>query len=113
LVQQYPDNPRAHLGLARLAHDRGDLDEALRHAERALPSPVARKAAHVLRATIYQRRNDGQASARESRLAAALPEDRAWPDPFMEEAGRLRVGRRAYLERGEGLMNQRRPAEAV
>src|SRR5207249_2919935 len=72
-----------------------------------------RKASHLLLAEIYQRRGDKTAADRESRRAADLPDDEAWPDPFDEEVKQLRTGRQVFLARADRFIRQGRVADAI
>jgi tetratricopeptide (TPR) repeat protein len=112
LVEDHPDNPRVHLGLARLAFERGDFPESLRHLQRCAGNPYARKAAAALRAEVYQRQGDPRA-AREARRAVDLSADPDWPDPVLDEALALQAGRKALLDRATQLLGQRRTAEGL
>ena len=112
LLSQEPAHARAHLGLARLAYQRGDLEQSVPHLNIALNGIHTRKASHLLLAEIFQRRGDKAAADQESRRAADLPDDDAWPDPFDEEVKQLRTGRQVFLARADRLLRQGRVAEA-
>src|SRR5262249_47028382 len=101
LLSQEPGHARAHLGLARLAYQRGNLEESLSYLNFSLKGARTRKAAHLLLAEIHQRRGDNAAADRESRRAAELPNDEAWPDPFEEEIKKLRTGKQVFLARAD------------
>src|SRR5262249_7084087 len=58
LLSQEPGHARAHLGLARLAYQRGNLEESLSYLNFSLKGARTRKAAHLLLAEIHQRRGD-------------------------------------------------------
>src|SRR5438132_8238238 len=57
-LQHAPDNARAHLGLARLAYERNDPEESRKHLSQSIVSPFTRRAAHALRAEVYQRQGN-------------------------------------------------------
>ena len=107
-----PDDPRAHLGLARLACDRDDLPAALPHLERAAAGPQAPRQAHTLLAEVRRRLGDRAAAAREQEQADRLPEDPPAPDPFLEEVEALRVGKQASLQLLQRLRRQGRDEDA-
>jgi tetratricopeptide (TPR) repeat protein len=107
-----PGSARAHLGLGRLACDRGSPRDALPHLERAAASPLAPKASRVLLAQAYQQLGDAAAAGRERALAQDLPADPPWPDPFQEEVLALMSGKQARLSRLQTLHRQGRAAEA-
>lgn len=113
LLRRDPAHARAHLGLARLAYQRGDLEQCVVHVNFALNGSRTRKAAHFLLAEAYERRGDKAAAEEESRRAAALPDDEGWPDRFDEEVKQLRTGRQAFLARADIFLRQGRVAEAI
>jgi tetratricopeptide (TPR) repeat protein len=107
--------PRAELGLARLAYQRGDLGAARSSLVRAAGQPATQKAAHTLLAEIAQRANDPAAATRERAAAAELPDDPDWSDPLFNEMMREKAGRTARLEYAMELTRQnlRRDAAAA
>jgi Flp pilus assembly protein TadD len=105
--------PRAQLGLARLAYQRGDLPAARSDLERSITQPATQKASHTLLAEIEQRSNDPVAAARERARAAELPDDPDWSDPFLEEINLAKVGKHARLDYALGLLGQQRAREAL
>jgi tetratricopeptide (TPR) repeat protein len=113
LLRRDPAHARAHLGFARLAYQRGNLEQSMAHLNFALNGSRTRKAAHFLLAEVYERRGDKGAAEQESRRAAALPDDEGWPDRFDEEVKQLRTGRQDFLARADRLMHQGRVAEAI
>ncbi len=106
-----PANPRAHLGLGRLALARGDPEEGLAHVRHALASPHTRKAAARLQAQLHQRQ--GKDPAADLVRLADLPEDVPWPDPYLEEAKDLAVGEVSFRLRAAALLQEGRPKEAL
>ena len=113
LLRRDPAHARAHLGLARLAYQRGNLEQSMVHLNFALNGVRTRKAAHFLLAEVYEQRGDKEAAEQESRRAAALPDDEAWPDRFDEEVKQLETGRQVFLARADRLMHHGRLAEAI
>jgi superkiller protein 3 len=107
-----PDNARAHLGLGRLACERGRPGDALVHLERSASSQLTQKAARALLAQAHQQLGDATAAARERAQALDLPADPPWPDPFQEEVIALMSGTQARLSRLQTLHRQGRIAEA-
>jgi tetratricopeptide (TPR) repeat protein len=112
VLQTNANNARALLGLGRLCYERGDLREALAYLDRSGSSKLTQKARCVLRAQIYHLLGDETAARRERAEAAGLPEDPPWPDPFLEEALSLIVGKQAGLARLQMLNRQGRLPEA-
>lgn len=113
VLQDDPTNPRAHLGLARVFYEQDDLANSLAHLRRCAENPFTRKAAATLRAEAEQRMSPKNVLARDSNQAAGLPDDPAWPDPFVEEIEQLKRGRQGTLARMERLLAQNCLAEAV
>jgi tetratricopeptide (TPR) repeat protein len=113
LLGQEPGHARAHLGLARLASQRGNIEESLSHLNPSLNGVRTRKAAHLLLAEIHQRRGDNAAADRASQHAAALPDDDVWPDPFDEEVKQMRTGRQVFLARADRFLREQRVADAI
>jgi tetratricopeptide (TPR) repeat protein len=108
-----PNDPRAHLGLGRLAYQRNDWQESLKHLDRAAGSPLTQKHARSLLAEVHRRQGDLAAAERQRRLADDLPADPEPPDPFLESLERLQVGRQAQLARASRFLKQGRAGEAV
>jgi Flp pilus assembly protein TadD len=107
-----PLNPRAHLGLARLAYLRGDLSAAREALAPCGSDPLTQKASHTLLAEIEQRAGDPAAATRERARAAELPEDQDWADPLVAEIDRLKAGKQARLSYAVQLLRQGRADEA-
>lgn len=112
IVERQPSHPRAHLGLGRLACERGDWAKSLPHLRQAASSDLTRKAASLLLAEVRQRLGDGDEAARALARAAELPDDPSWPDPFLEQCTALNAGKEARLARVQQLRRQGRQAEA-
>jgi tetratricopeptide (TPR) repeat protein len=104
---------RARLDMARVALQRDRLAEARQEVARSLHDTHTRKAAHLLLAEIEQRSNNRSAAADALQLATSLPDDEAWPDPFLEDLARLKTGTDAAMERALQLLAQGRNAEAA
>jgi tetratricopeptide (TPR) repeat protein len=113
ILQRHPDNPRAHLGVGRLAHQRGNWQESREHLAFTTNDLHTRKSAHALLAEIYQRLGNTIAADQARRQAAELPDDPAWPDPLVEEFVRLRTGKQGSIEHANLLLDQGRVPEAI
>src|SRR5262249_55411303 len=107
-----PDNPRAHLGLGRVAYQQGDLDVSLTHLGRAAASVPQLRATHALLAEIYQRRGDHQAEDRELALLADSADDE-WPDPYVEEMQATQVGSDARVYQARRMLREGKRPDAV
>jgi tetratricopeptide (TPR) repeat protein len=107
-----PDNPRAQLGLARLACLRGDYDASLAHLRRAQASPAAAPPCRRLLAEVRYRQGD-VAAARDLGDTGGAFEEPDWPDPFVEEVMQLQVGAGVQIAQAETLLRQGAAPEAV
>jgi tetratricopeptide (TPR) repeat protein len=112
VLQVEPQNPRAQLGLARMAYEKGRPDESLALLRQVADNPYVQKVAHALLAEVQQARGDRGAAEVEARAALQLPEDRSWPDPFLADVERLGADRVA-LDRAASLAEQGNLPEAV
>jgi tetratricopeptide (TPR) repeat protein len=110
VLQNDSENPRAHLGLGRLALERDNPRAALPHLRRAADGESTRKAAAVGLARAYHQLGDPTAAAAARARAAELPNDRPWPNPFLDEMPLL-LGKQARLARLKSLHQQGRTAE--
>jgi tetratricopeptide (TPR) repeat protein len=108
-----PDNPRAHFGLAMLANARGAWPECRTHLEACLPSPQARKKACAQLATVCERLEDQRSADKYAALAARLPQDFTWSDPYVAEHAHLARRKRDQYRRVEELEARGRLADAV
>jgi tetratricopeptide (TPR) repeat protein len=113
LLHRNPEHPRAHLGLARLAYQHDDLSNALAHLRRCKDNPFTQKAAAVLLAELGQRTGEQRKAPRSLPLAEDVPDDPAWPDPYMDEVEQLQTGRQGGIARMEKLLAQQRVPEAM
>jgi tetratricopeptide (TPR) repeat protein len=113
VLRRQPAHPAAHLGLARLALEDGDLQSGLEHADFAAGSPLTRKAAHSLRATLLQRLGQPSAALQETHRIARWQDDPPWPDPYYAEVTQLAVDRGSRVTRAIQLLNQNRLPEAL
>jgi tetratricopeptide (TPR) repeat protein len=113
VLRRDPGNPRAHLGLARLACEGDDLPSSVAHLQQCTDSPFTRKVASALLAEIEHRRGRKLAVAQRLHQVANLPDDVVWPDPFVQEIDQLRAGKQGCIARMESLAAQNRVSEAV
>jgi superkiller protein 3 len=113
VLESDADNPRAHLGLGRIALAGEDLTAALGHLRRALASPCTARAALSLQSQVYQSQGQPAAAAAALRQAGARGDDLPWPDPYIEEVVRLNVSEAALCRRAELSLRRGRPDEAL
>jgi tetratricopeptide (TPR) repeat protein len=108
-----PADPRAHLGLGRLAQLRGDWEESVRHLERSALSPFAQKASFILLVAAYERLGQKKQAAEALRRANSLADDPPWSDPLVEQLEPLGVSREMRLLRANRLLQLGRVGEAI
>ena len=113
VLAQHPGHVRAHLDLARLAVERGELQTSLSHLQYSLADKRTQKASCILAAEVQQRLGNAAAAEQQRRQAGQLPEDPPWPDPYIDEIGRLRTGKQVGLARADRLLSQDRFSEAI
>jgi tetratricopeptide (TPR) repeat protein len=113
VLRHDPDNARAGLGLSRVAFERGELAQSIPYLDHARADVHTRKAAHILLAQTYERLGDKSKAEQELRQANELPNDTAWPDPFLDELLRYRVGRQVLLARADHLIHQGQYAKSL
>jgi len=107
-----PKNPRAELGLGRVAHARGQWLEGQRHLRNSLEDAPDVRSTHTLLAEVYQRLGETTAANLEMEQAAkSTPE--SWPDPYFEAVERLRTGVEARVKSTQILFRQGRIQEAL
>ncbi len=105
-------NGRAELGLARIAHARGDLRGSLEHLHRAA-AQGDRRDIEALLVNVCSELGDWAGARRARARLAARPSDPPWPDPYRDEARALAVGERARSQRARALWQAGRRAEAL
>ena len=108
-----PGNPRAMLGLGRLAYLRGDLAAAREQLVPAATDSRTHKAASALLAEIEHRAGNRERSERLLRETNQASDDPPWPDPYMLEVERMEVGRKRNLTIASALMRANRVKEAI
>jgi cytochrome c-type biogenesis protein CcmH/NrfG len=113
VVRIAPNHPRAHLGLARLDFEAGDLAGCREHLRYALPDRFTRKAALLLSAEAYQRAGDGAAARRDRAQAVGLPDAPNWPDPYADEMAQFQVGEVAGIRMAAQMLDNDSPRDAV
>ncbi|HTU17278.1 MAG TPA: tetratricopeptide repeat protein [Gemmataceae bacterium] len=111
--EQKPNDPRASFGLGLIATERGDRVSAVQLLTTASESELARKRATAQLAALARQAGDVDAADRYEKEAAALPDDPAWPDPFLDHVMELRVGQLRLEHDANELANQHRYAEAA
>jgi Tfp pilus assembly protein PilF len=113
VLETNPDDARAHSGLGRAAYQRNHLHEAKEHLERAEARVVKVRALHALLAEIHRRQGNTDAAEREERLLADAQDAYEWPDPYVDEADRLRAGVGARVLLAERYYREGRRGESL
>jgi len=90
LLEADPQHARAHLGLATLAFERGDLLQSRQHLRFCTVTHWTQKTAYQLQARIYARQGNEAAASHAADLVEKLPNDVAWPDGVMEAVDLIR-----------------------
>jgi tetratricopeptide (TPR) repeat protein len=111
--QQRPNNARAAFGLGLIALAHGDAASARKFLTAAQSNEYAHKRSTVQLAALARNQGDLAAAQTYEQEAAALVDDPRWPDPILDEAARLRVGRRGREREIDDLEKQHRYGEAV
>ncbi len=96
VLRRSPTNARAHLGLGRVTLMRGELAASQAHLAISVRDGHTQKASHLLLAQIYERLGDPARADQESRQAN-VPNDPAWPDPYLDEVLKLQTGMKPFL----------------
>jgi tetratricopeptide (TPR) repeat protein len=91
--QKHPGDARAGFGLGLIAQARGQGDAAEKYLTAARKSPTAGKSATAQLAALARGRGDLQTADSLEQEFATLPNEAPpWPDPFVVELSRKRVG---------------------
>jgi tetratricopeptide (TPR) repeat protein len=107
-----PDDPRAHLGLARVLMERGRPRDALDHLTRCLARADASTKAWSLKAQAHHELGEGEAATAARSRVNPRGEAHAWPDPYLEQVSGRQTGVIATGRRAAALLRANRGAEA-
>jgi tetratricopeptide (TPR) repeat protein len=108
VAQKAPNNARLRFCQAALAERRGDTSGAIRLFLRLRRHPCAQQKVSARLAALYGRLRQPEESAVYAEMAARLPEDARWPDPYWAALTNLEMGRQGRyreLKRHEGEKN--------
>jgi tetratricopeptide (TPR) repeat protein len=108
-----PDNPRAELGLGRVAYLRGNWQASRQRLARSAQRAPGVRATHAVLAEVYSRLGDMTAADEELCRANETTDDLAWPDPYVEAVDLLKTGLEARLNLAHSLLLQGRVKEAI
>ena len=112
LLRKRPDHPAAHLGLSKISNARGRFQESANSLRAALEDSRTAKTAYLLLSSVQKRLGNEPAAETAARIAASLPPDEQWPDPYLQDASRYKVGEHAWVDRAVQLLKQDRVGEA-
>lgn len=113
VLELAPHDARAELGLARIALKNGDPRASLELLRNPLVSPFSAKAARTVQVEVLERLGDDSGAQKALLQANELPADLPWPDEFVEQVERLRVGIQARLALADQISRQGRGPEAL
>lgn len=113
VLKQVPEHGEAHLGMARIALQRGDLDLCLQHARQAAHDPRVRKTYQIVWAELQQRLGKKEEAEKARRIAQRLPEDINWVDPIVQQVVSLRAGKQNAVNRASYLLQVGADRQAV
>jgi tetratricopeptide (TPR) repeat protein len=113
-LERQPDSPRAQLGMARVAFQRGRWQESLERASRSAAGAPRQRATHELLAQIHHRLNQPEAATQQLEILQTIPGvETNWEDPLVSEVIRLRRDPQWLALRAEALMEQGRTRESL
>lgn len=112
LLNANSNHAPARLGLAESSNARGRHEESRTWLQNCLSNAFTAKRAHTLLAKVERQLARSAAAEAAILTAAQLPPDRPWPDPFSDEAALHRIGRKAWVDQGQQLLQQHRHDEA-
>jgi tetratricopeptide (TPR) repeat protein len=93
-----PNNPRLRFCQAVLAQRCGEVRMAIALFTPLTRHPCARQRASAQLTALYGQRNQPERAAAYRKLAAELPEDARWPDPYWAELANLDVSRQGRFQ---------------
>lgn len=106
-------DPRALLGLGRIALARGQVSESLKYLKLSSELAPYIRATHALLATVHQRLGNGTEAEQALKRASTLPETPEWSDPYLAEANALRKGKAAATLVADLLLQKGQASKAV
>ena len=112
LLSSAPNHPAARLELARVRFQEGRGGECEALLAPCLTNAHTARSALVLLSQAKARAGDAATAAALALRAQSMPKPFDWPDPYVREVQTLRLRRETASERANGLLQQRRFAEA-
>lgn len=106
-------NARAHLGLGRVHHRKGDDKTAMEHLNFSLRQAPSVKMTRALLVEIHFRRGDHPAASLEQSRMSRLPDEYHWPDPYFAAVRKHFVGVWSNIEWANYAFGQGKRPEAI
>jgi tetratricopeptide (TPR) repeat protein len=106
-----PGNLRAEFNLGLIVLAEEQWDAGIAHLARCGRNAYSGKRACSQLAAAYQRVGDSAGAAAFSRSAHELPEDKPWPDPYLQQAEQYAAGPHRHLQHARQLIGTPRTAE--
>lgn len=106
-------HPRANLGLGRILHSRGRLEQAVEHLEVSLQRAPSVKMTHALLAEIHFRLADPATANLHRERMARLSDTYRWPDRYFAEALKHFTGVWSKIELANAWFQQGKQSEAI
>ncbi len=102
----HADLPMADFGLGRIAMANGELTEAIQHFNQCKDHAYTKKAANSALATLYLRNDQKELADAAQNTADSIADDAKWPDPFIDEASKYKLGLTAWLDSAGKLVRR-------
>ncbi|MDG1890911.1 MAG: tetratricopeptide repeat protein [Verrucomicrobiota bacterium] len=106
ILQKYPENPMAKLGLGRVESANGELIKARKLFEACRDHPFTKKAANIALAALYLRVQEPALAEAAEQTAGGVKSDLKWEDPFLNEIKRFKLGRVAWMDSAGKLVRR-------
>jgi len=113
LLRREPTHPPALLGLARIRLAQGRAAESAGLLSRCADDRHVARSAQALSAQVQRHLGHAEMADAASRALDRMPPDTAWPDPYWTEALQYRVGKTAWLEQAQALIDAGRLEAAL
>jgi tetratricopeptide (TPR) repeat protein len=113
ILAREPGNPRAIFANARIAVAREKPDDAIAGLERVVAAAPTVKAAHSLLAQLYARQGRKELADREAAVAATLPEESTWIDPYQQELVAVWTGLEARLAVAQAMWSSGQQRQTI
>ena len=112
VLQRWPNDPTAVLGLSQVRIANGQLEESLDLLNRAAKDRHTKKRATEILAIVLRRLGRSDEADLAHSKSQTMPDDLSFPDPYLDEASDVRTGRQAWLDEANKLYRQNKIKEA-